>query len=208
MVAATFVVFACAIVVACVLTERSVLSAVLTMLCLHTWSYWVHRLTHELDRENRVPFLRLHSLMHHNTVDVEFINKIAVEAWAAELFMNSVGAGAMFLLFVPHVHRFLDWRVVLFFSLFYTLSHHFVYHVCHSDFHKAHHEDTSVNYDFLEVDCVFGSRYPVEERRPVMLTAMYLLSIVVAAVAVLKYDPEAAMRRIRCYLETLHVHDA
>lgn len=123
--------------------------ALVTLGVLGAWSYWMHRLTHEL----RLPVLwQLHGA-HHDPVRGP--KPLAV---AGEMLYNVAVLSGPALLALPAwaLHR----GATLFYALVYTSIHLINYHdPALSDYHVQHHRDPATNFAPAVFDVAFGSHH-------------------------------------------------
>lgn len=128
----------------------SAVGGIFTFGVLLLWSYWAHRIAH-MSFTKRVPFLRTHTLMHH---DDEMGTRFYAETMMYEIVGNLFIVGGLLLWYVPFLNR----RIVVFFALSYVLIHNVTYHLpTYAGFHRRHHADPSCNYGISCIDTLFNT---------------------------------------------------
>ena len=121
------------------------------------WSYWMHRIGH-FKWIDYVPFLRLHTRMHH---DDEIGQALYAENVAIELLTNMCLIGGLLFLLIPGIHQVLSKRIILLYAISYTFIHVVNYHLpSYGGFHRNHHHDMKCNFGPSIMDSLMNTYVP------------------------------------------------
>jgi len=153
---------------------KSFLRILISFIIIIFWGYTAHVFSHQVsftkmyDRNSiifkSIPFLDIcirkiiyifdfHDIIHHDTkINKEYKNML-LEG------INNFFIQGFIVVVVGTLYNYLDWRIFMFWGLFYASIHIINYSYVMPTTHKYHHKDKNTNYGIDLIDIIMGTKY-------------------------------------------------